>query len=282
MSSAQRRALVAARAAAPAAAASAPPRRRVGAARRGRLGRRIGRAAANGCRAGLVFIGGIRAARPRWDDEQVRAGSAGLRQYGSTPAMTCHACRGRRHHRCRVDRHALPPRRGRVRRRSRRRRRARRAPPASRQIVLPAVDVGNFERGARAGAPASAAPTRWASIRCAPAPPARPTWRRCATRSRAHARRPAPGGGRRDRPRPLRRRASTASARQRFYAAQLALAARVELPVILHVRRSADTRAQAAAPRAACRAASRTPSTAASSRPAPSSSSASSSASAAR
>ena len=50
---------------------------------------------------------------------------------------------------------------------------------------------------------------------------------------------------------------------ERFYLAQLKLARDAGLPVILHVRRSADALLQGPAPRRACAAASRMPSTAA-------------------
>ena len=162
-----------------------------------------------------------------------------------------------------VDRHALPPRRAGIRRRPRRRRSPPRAPPASALLVLPAVEVAHFDARARAGA------RPWAGL-CAGHPPAvsstGPTTTdldRLRQALAERARRPAPGGGRRDRPRPLRARVWTASAQEHFYRAQLEAGAR---------RRAAGDPACAALGRRACwpgcaasrwRAASHTPSTAA-------------------
>ena len=207
---------------------------------------------------------------------------AGLRQYGSTPAMTCHSAAGPSQAssravwidtHCHLDAAEFDADRDAVVAR------ARAAGVA--QIVLPAVDAANFERGARAGAPASALPTRSASIRCASSAPATPTWRRCATRSRAMRDDPrlvAVGEIGLDHfvagPRPraagaILRRA--ARARRRVRAAGAAARARAR-----------PTRCSSTCAGAACPAASPMPSTAASSRPTPSSSSAFGSASAAR
>jgi TatD DNase family protein len=105
-------------------------------------------------------------------------------------------------------------------------------------LVLPAVQVADFE-ALRALAHRHGWPTRWASTRCSPiAPPP--------TTSTAWPRRSTAGATTRTWSRWARSASttscpgSTSTASASFYRAQLALARDAGLPVILHVRRSAD------------------------------------------
>ena len=206
----------------PAAGCARPPgagsRRR----RRSRcgLGRRLGRAARTAVqRDSFHRVHPGEAVEGRaGDDEQVARRS--LREafvdYGSTPAMTCHSARRGAQASCAACGStpiatSTPPSSTPIATRSSRGH----APPAVAQIVIPAVDAGNFEHGARARAPAPARLRARHPSDVHRARPATTTWRRCATALAPPRRRSAPGRGRRDRPRPLRRRPRPSSGRRR-------------------------------------------------------------------
>ena len=188
----------------------------------GLCGRAAGRTAN---KASLGHASAGRVCPGRWiDGTTLRAGCRGCERGGHWP-----------HHRA-MDRFALPPRRAEFD--------ADRAAVVARRpgcrrgmLVMPAVRRALRAR-ARAGMRPPARLTRWASTRCTSTVPPTTTSTACATPGRG-ARRPAAGGRGEigidhfvpglDRDR-----------MQHFYRAQLKLARDAGLPVILHVRRSAD------------------------------------------